>query len=293
MDSFFGCDHHFLDSLPQGLVYFADIPNNHLVFTSYPEMSVPEYKGKGRRPSIPVPSFPPVDVSTIAADDSVPWNNVVLGTGSKGAIVVRDKCLRVVEARDGEPGKYVWLYIRELEDGSLKYALCNEPADASIEDIRKPALLRWSIEQSFKECKNHLGMDHYETRSWVGWRRHMLMTCIAQLFVLKMIHMFLAKKDQHLESPTVTAPVSLDKYKEVVEKHSNNQEYSCTNMSFEVKAPTPFLTFGVVIQFINGFFIKTGDLFQRLNALIKNNAESFTSHSKTKNEKIMAASSLS
>jgi SRSO17 transposase len=131
---------------------------------------------------------------------------------------VRDKCPRVVEARDGEPGKYVWLYIRELEDGSLKYALRDESADASIKDIQKPALLRWSIAQSLKECKNHLGMDHYETRSWVGWRRRVLMICIAQLFVLKMIHMFLAKKDQHLESQTVTAPVPLDEYKEVVEK---------------------------------------------------------------------------
>jgi SRSO17 transposase len=24
--------------------------------------------------------------------------------------------------------------------------------------------MRWSIEQSFKECKTNLGMDHYQTR---------------------------------------------------------------------------------------------------------------------------------
>jgi hypothetical protein len=80
VDSSFGRDHHYFDSLPQALVYFADIPNNFLVFTSYPEMSVPEHTVKGGRPSIPVPSFPPVHVSTIAADDSGPWNKDALAS---------------------------------------------------------------------------------------------------------------------------------------------------------------------------------------------------------------------
>jgi hypothetical protein len=152
-----------LDSPPKELVYFADIPYNHLVFLSRPVMAVPEYAGRGRKPSVPAPSFPPVSVDSIAKDDSVPWLEVALGTGAKGAVIAKDKRVRVVEARNGKPGKDVWLYIRRLEDGTLRYSLCNESADASLEDIRTPARMRWSIEQSFKECKSYLGMDHYET----------------------------------------------------------------------------------------------------------------------------------
>ena len=67
----------------------------------------------------------------------------------------------MVEIRNVRPGKDIWLYIRMLADGSLKYALYNESADTTAEDLRKPALMRWSIEQSFHECKEYLGMDHY------------------------------------------------------------------------------------------------------------------------------------
>jgi hypothetical protein len=64
-----------------------------------------------------------------------------LGIGAKGTIVTKDKLIMVVESRDGEPGKDVWLCIRRLEDGSFKLAFCNESMEASFEEVRKLALL--------------------------------------------------------------------------------------------------------------------------------------------------------
>jgi len=84
VDSFFGRDKAFLDSLPENLVYFADVHCNLEVFRSRPDMAVPEYKGRGKKPSKAAPSFAPVSVKTIAEDDSIPWNDVVLGIGAKG-----------------------------------------------------------------------------------------------------------------------------------------------------------------------------------------------------------------
>jgi hypothetical protein len=103
-----------------------------------------EYSGKGRRPHIAIPSFPPVNVNSLAGDERFPWNKVVLRTGSKGIVYAENKCVPVTELRDGKPGKSVYLciYVRKLEDGSIKYALCNESEHAAIEDIRKPALMR-------------------------------------------------------------------------------------------------------------------------------------------------------
>jgi hypothetical protein len=40
------------------------------------------------------------------------------GIGAKGPIVVRDKLMKFVESRDGEPGKDVWQCIRRIEEGS-------------------------------------------------------------------------------------------------------------------------------------------------------------------------------
>lgn len=47
----------------------------------------------------------------------------------------------------------------------------------------KMSISRWSIEQSFEECKTELGMDHYEVRSYIGWHRHMLFVMMAHEFL--------------------------------------------------------------------------------------------------------------
>ena len=31
---------------------------------------------------------------------------------------------------------------------------------------------RWAIEDGFETAETELGLDHNETRSWHGWRRH-------------------------------------------------------------------------------------------------------------------------
>src|SRR5690242_8027193 len=38
---------------------------------------------------------------------------------------------------------------------------------------------RWSIEDSFENAKNELGLDHNETRSWHGWHRHVSLVMLA------------------------------------------------------------------------------------------------------------------
>jgi SRSO17 transposase len=224
VDSAYGRDHAFLDSIPSHLVYFADVPCTQQVFPSRPLMELPEYCGRGRRPTRRVPSIKPVTVKELANDESLPWNDVVLGNGAKGPIIAKDKCLRVVECRDGEPGKDVWLYVRQLEDKSVKYALCNESMEASLQDVRKPALLRWSIEQCFKECKGHLGMDHYEVRTWHGWHRHMLLVFIAHLFVSKMRKELAIMIDTPGPTPFVTAPVPVTDYVDAAMQMQNNGE---------------------------------------------------------------------
>jgi SRSO17 transposase len=206
VDSDFGSDPDFLDSLPEGLVYFAEVPRNLHAFER--RIVVPEPIGGGGKPS-PTPSFAPKQVSEIAADPSVPWKEVILGIGAKGPIVAKDKLVRVVEARNGMPGKEVWLYVRRLEDESLKYALCNESPGATVEEIRAPALTRWSIKRCFHECEKYLGMDHYELRSWTGWRRHMLFTFIAHLFVNKLRRKYGIAVDTPGSGPIVEAPVPL------------------------------------------------------------------------------------
>jgi capsule polysaccharide modification protein KpsS len=96
--------------------------------------------------------------------------------------------------------------------------------EATLEDIRTPALMRWSIEQCFRECKDYLGMDNYELRSWHGWRRHMLLTFNAHLFVNKLGLSYGVMTTTPGPVPVVDKPVDAQEYTEAVLSLQNNQE---------------------------------------------------------------------
>jgi SRSO17 transposase len=199
-DSSFGNDKAFLDGLPEGVNYFADIHATTVVFKEMPVMTAPEYSGKGRKDLKPKPSTSPVAVSAIAADENLPWSKIILAEGAKGPIITDIKCLRVVECRDHNPGNVIWLYIRRYENGRIKYSLCNAPFDTPIWELHRAATMRWPIEQCFEECKSELGMDHCESRSWNSWHRHTFFVLLAHLFIQELRLRF--KKNTYSDIPT-------------------------------------------------------------------------------------------
>ena len=76
-------------------------------------------------------------VSQIAASESTEWERVVLADGSKGPIVAEVSIERVRENRDKKPGTELWLIIRRLETGKLKYYLSNAPKDIPHEELKR------------------------------------------------------------------------------------------------------------------------------------------------------------
>jgi len=184
-DSAFGCDAEFRKALPESVYFFANIRSNQRVFLERPNWDIPEQKKSRKTPPKPVPSVPSVPVSSIAEDDSLPWEEIKLMDGAKGPVYAPIKYCRVIETRDGIDGDELWLYIRKFENGQIRYALSNAPADIDAASLHHAAILRWPIEQCFQECKGSLGMSDYETRSYVAWHRHMLLVMVAYQFVLE------------------------------------------------------------------------------------------------------------
>jgi SRSO17 transposase len=283
VDSSFGRDHNFLDSLPEGFIYFADVPCNLLVFPSRPEMVAPQYSGRGRIPGLKA-SISPVNVSDLAKNEDLPWQEVVLGTGSKGPIFAKDKCLRVVEVRNHNPGKDIWLYIRQLEDGSINYSLCNESPFATPDDIRKPALMRWSMEQCFRECKKYLGMDHYESRTWPAWRRHILFTFIAHLFICKLRNHFSIPISSMPIGPVVESPVTLEEFEDAVLKLMENQAIDHPKIKTNPTGPQQILTIGLVRIIVNSFLHKGEHVLKAVDCQLKQFYKSFECFSRKKVE---------
>ena len=195
-DGAFGCDSEFRKGLPESTLFFADVHCNQRVFKERPQWAIPERKGRGKAPTKAVPSVAAIPVSAIAADDSLPWECITLTEGAKGPVITQVKYCRIIELHNGKDADELWLYIRKYEDGTIKYAFTNAPANIEICELHHAATLRWPIEQSFQECKSFLGMGHYETRSYLGWNRHMLLVMVAHLFVVEVRYHFQKKRNQ-------------------------------------------------------------------------------------------------
>jgi len=195
-DASFGGDINFLNSLPDNLYYFADVKANSKVFLEKPEVGIPPYSGRGKRPTKPqvLSDHQLFSVSQLETSDKVEWKVVNLGEGSKGPLLAHVACLRVYPSRDGLPqDEPVWLIIRKRTDNQTRHAFSNAPETIDFAELCRASCMRWAIEQCFQECKMHLGMDHYEHRSWPAWHRHMIYVMLAQHFIFR-IRQTLKKK---------------------------------------------------------------------------------------------------
>jgi len=192
--------------VPPGIAYFASVRANTPVFLTQPRVSVPRYRGRGRKSTTPrVTQGRAQTVGAIATSTACAWTPVVLAEGAKGPIRAEVACRRVYPAVDGLPRDTpVWLFLRRLEDGQLKYAFSNAPADTPLTALCRAATLRWPIEQCFQDGKSQVGMDQYEHRSWPAWHRHMLYVCLALHFLLRLRLRF--KKNAGLDAAASAPP---------------------------------------------------------------------------------------
>jgi SRSO17 transposase len=200
-DAVFGADWAFLDAVPPGVCYFASVRSNTLVFRTRPRVRVPRYRGRGRKPTQPrVTQGRAYPVGQIARSKTCPWTQVVLAEGAKGPIRAEVACLRVYPSQGGLPrAAPVWLFLRRTDDGQVKYAFSNAPAETPLAELCRAATLRWPIEQCFQDGKSQVGMDQYEHRSWPAWHRHMLYVFLALHFLLRLRIRF--KKNTGLDAP--------------------------------------------------------------------------------------------
>lgn len=93
----------------------------------------------------------------------------------------------------------------------IKAFLSNADSRTPSEILTRVAGARHQIEEAFEVCKDDLGMDHYEVRSWVGWHHHMTMTLLTLWFVIREQRRLGEKNngpDSQLNSPASAEPAA-------------------------------------------------------------------------------------
>ncbi len=172
--------------------YFTEIKSTSQVWLHRPEVYVPAWKGRGRRPTrlrLCQPTDKAVTVQSLVAQIPAPaWTRATIKEGSKGPLVCDFAFLRVVESRAGLPGPELWLVIRRNVDNpaELKFYFSNASAEVPLTHLIRLSGMRWPVEIIFEEGKGEIGFDHYETRSWLGWQHHLLLVALAHHFLVRL-----------------------------------------------------------------------------------------------------------
>jgi SRSO17 transposase len=190
-DEGFGRDTALLDQIAAAhLWYFAEVPHDTQVWLVRPDVVVPQWSGRGRKPTRQrLVAGAPAAQTVAEVADSLPasaWSQQLIQEGSQGPQVAEFAFVRVIAVRDGLPGPEVSLVLRRsLTDAELKTYLCNAPADIPQVRLARMSGMRWPIETCFETGKQELGMGDYEVRSWQGWHHHMTLVIVAQAFLVR------------------------------------------------------------------------------------------------------------
>jgi SRSO17 transposase len=193
-DQAYGDDSRLRERLDAaGLQYVLSVGPKATVFAPETVFAVPERNGTvGRSRRRLRPDRRPESIAAMvarlgpAAAQTVTFRDGPDGTPMTSRFIfTRVRTLKHWTNGATQQPREEWL-IAEWPDGRdapTDYWLSNLPADTSPERLARLARLRWTIELDYKQLKGHLGLDHYEGRSWLGWYHHTALVTAAHGFL--------------------------------------------------------------------------------------------------------------
>lgn len=196
MDEGYGAAGHLLDAIDrENKHYLAEIPRRKQVWRRRPRVIAPQVRATpGRPPTLGqlaagTPPAQRVDALAMALRPT-DWQRFIIHEGSKGPLDVEIVVVRVTMAEDGLPARDEWLVVRrpvgKKRVKHWKFYRSNAPADTALTTLARLTAWRWPVESVIEECKDELGLDHYEVRGWIGWHHHTTMTLLAHSFLVRL-----------------------------------------------------------------------------------------------------------
>lgn len=117
--------------------------------------------------------------------EQLSWSRLAGSTGPKGPRTFDWLCLPLWH-RGREDGQHFVLLRRFLtEPNHITFALVFAPAPTPLTQLVTVSGSRWHIEEDFSTGK-HLGMDHYEGRSYRGWYRYLTLVLFLLAYLLSL-----------------------------------------------------------------------------------------------------------
>jgi SRSO17 transposase len=203
-DERFGQNRAFLKGISAlGKWYLVEVPEDTRFWTRRPPVDPPGQGVLGRpRLHARVASSAPAprEIREIAKHlPASAWKTYVIKEGSRGPLRAEFAFLRLMTVDEKLPGERTWVILRRALSGPsvIKYYESNAPRTCLPADFVWASGQRWPIETAFEEGKGEVGMDHFETRTWLGWHHHQAQTFAALLFLVYLRIRFKKKPSAH------------------------------------------------------------------------------------------------
>ena len=114
------------------------------------------------------------------------WQAFHVKDTEKGPVVWEARATRLVPSENHLPGEEGWLIVaRHVLTGEVKSFLSNAPTETPIEVLLHVGFSRWSIERDFQDAKGEIGFDHFEVRQYRSLMRHVILSLVSLLFLMR------------------------------------------------------------------------------------------------------------
>ena len=192
-DALYGNDTTFAREIDHmGQIYILDVHSDQPIYLQKPELFLPERKtNKGPYPKKLKASADHTAVSKyISTLQTSDWKTIDIRHSAKGVlkgqfhfktVYIWDKNTNTVENR------LLVISRRKTKNGvDIKYSFTNANlAQYTEQVIAYMQAQRFFVEHSFKEQKQILGLDQFQTRKWLSWYHQIALNMLVGCFMLK------------------------------------------------------------------------------------------------------------
>jgi SRSO17 transposase len=172
-----------------GELFVLDVACDQRIHLKQPDFLVPEYGGRGRKPTKIQPTTDSIRVDEWAKRQPAnAWKKQTVREGTKKTIVYEFLAVRawLYDAAHNTLKKW-WLIVRrDIQNKSeCKYSISNAPNTTKLKRLAYMQASRYWVERSFEDGKKYCGMADYQVRGWNGWHHHMSLVMMVMLFMLE------------------------------------------------------------------------------------------------------------
>lgn len=180
-----------------GLTYVVEVPCKTSGWTVCPPLEKTE-PGRGRprtRDRLAARASKARRVDQLWQCGGPAWRAYHVKDTEKGPVVWEACASRFFPWKEDLPGEACWLIVaRNVLEKETKYFLSNASEDTPVEKMLSIAFSRSHIERCFEDAKGEIGMDHFEVRSYLALKRHLILSMVSLLFLTEQSESLRGKK---------------------------------------------------------------------------------------------------